>query len=118
MNNLRLILTIDNKGRQVIVGGAGSGKSTLARILATHTQFLYLNETEEPCTAAEHIQKASVWIGEENPGIIVDVANPKEYVTDFDTTDIPIIYTKQLNRNARKVMDELVHFDKDLKEEK
>ena len=109
MNKLKLILTIDKNGKQVIAGRTGSGKSTLAKILATHTQYLYVCEEDftEPMTAKQIIYEASTWSGDKNPGIIVDAVNPKKVISDFDTTDIPIIYTKQLNRQAIKKLKEL-----------
>lgn len=109
MNKLKLVLTIDKNGRQVIAGRTASGKSTLAKILATHTQYLYVCEEDfpEPMTAEQIIHEASTWSGDKNPGIVVDAVNPKKVVSDFDTTDIPIIYTKQLNRQAIKKLKEL-----------
>lgn len=109
MNKFKLILTIDENGKQVIAGRTGSGKSTLAKILAKHTQYLYVCEEDftEPMTAEQIIFEASTWLGDKNPGIIVDAVNPKKVVSDFNTTDISIIYTKQLNRPAIKKLKEL-----------
>ena len=102
-----LILKEDN-GIQIIAGKAGSGKSKMCQILAHEFGYLHLDYDRGDfrhfifpmwCEKLE-----TIIIENNHKGLILDcpISILNEYLPDWDKHEwiIPIIVTKQLNRNA------------------
>lgn len=103
-----LILKEDD-GIQIIAGKAGSGKSKMCQILAHEFGYLHLDYDRGDFrnlilpTSCDDLEKIIV-IKNNYKGLILDcpISILNEYLPDWDKHEwiIPIIVTKQLNRNA------------------